>query len=284
MTRSVLRFTATAVAAFLVTACSAGENSDAQAEAATSAQAAGGTVTLQARPNLSGDMEAMPRLVGDSPAIQAINAALDQSDTAARQNAADCAADAGNGPGGGWARWITQPMTGPAYVTLREHLEYFCGGAYPSNQQTAVTYDLATGRPVDWTAALPGLGLTVSTFEEMPPGYVPLVSSAALGAFYSRKMLANPDAEWVEQCRDVFEPERLAEQTFNIWADAENGGVSVSPDFPRVVQACADTATLTAADLRGFDAEPALVAAIVAARAAGHWAPKDTAPAGESTE
>ena len=268
--RSVATIAATAL---LLTACSVAGGVGDTAPAATQ-NGAGGAAQLQARPKLSADIEAMPRLVGDSAAVRAINAELERSDATTGRNAAECAADADDSPGGGWTRWITQPMTGPAYVTLREHLDVYCGGAYPSTQQTAVTYDLQTGRRVDWVAALPGLGLSFSTFEEMPPDHVPLVSSAALGAWYSRKMLANPDAEWVDQCRGVFDPDQLAEQTFNIWADAENGGVTVAPDFAHVAQACADSATLTFADLRRLNADPSLVAAIAAAHAARNWVPK----------
>jgi hypothetical protein len=252
----------------LVMACQPAPNAPADAPAQAS-------VTLAAQAPISADIQAFPRLVGDGEAIARINAELDRMDAAARENAASCAEQAADGPGGGFSRWITQPMTGPAYVTLREHSEWYCGGAYPAHQQTAVTYDLAAGQRIDWTAAIPGLGLTVSSLEDKPTDYVPLVSSAALGAWYSAEMLAAPDAEWVDQCRSAFDPNDLADQTFNIWADAETGGVSVQPDFAHVVQACADTATLGAEDLRGFNADPALIDALEAAHDAGAWAPDE---------
>ncbi|WP_349683947.1 hypothetical protein [Brevundimonas aurifodinae] len=234
-------------------------------------------VILEARPGLGTDVEALPRLAGDTPEIARINAELDRLDAAAVQSAADCVEMAGEGPGGGWSRSITQPMTGPGFVTLREHLDVYCGGAYPSTSQTAVTYDLAKGQRIDWPAALPGLNLVLGMFEDMPADYVPLVRSAALGAWFSRRMLANPDAEWVEQCRSFFDAEAMAEQGFNIWADAENGGVSVQPELPHVAQACAERATLTPVELQSFSADAGLIAAIEAAKTAGNWAPKEDA-------
>ena len=240
---------------------------------ATAQDPAAAPVALVAKPRLSPDIGALPRLAGDGPAAARINAELERMDAAAVQNAAACAADAEGGSGGGWSRTITQPMTGPAYVTLREHLETYCGGPYPSTSQSAVTYDLAAGARIDWAAAVPGLGLTINTFDDMPADYVPTVASAALGAWYSRKMLADPDAD--AECRDVYAPEALAEQSFTIWADAEAGGVAVAPDFPHVIQACAETAVLTPDDLRGLDAAPVLLSAIETAHAAGHWAPKE---------
>ena len=270
--------TSVAIAALMLAAFNTGASPTKAAEASASA----GAVTLVEKPNVSPDIEALPRLVGDGAAIARINAMLDADDAAAAAHAEACAADAGDGPGGGFSRSITRPMTGPAYVTLREHSEWYCGGAYPATNQTAVTYDVQTGARVDWAAAIPGLGLAFYTYEGEEPGEDQLLlRSAALGAWYSRKMLASPEVEWVEQCRDVFDPAALAGQTFNIWADAENGGVTVAPDFAHVVQACADTATLTVADLRQFNADPKLVEAITTAHAADHWAPKEDAEAAE---
>ncbi len=263
---------ASAIVGLLAGACSPATT---EPERPTAAQAT--AIALTDRPDLSADAQAMPRLAGDSPADQRINADLDAMDAAALENLTQCAADAANGPGGSWSQRINRPMVGPAYLTLQQHLDYDCGGAYPSVRFVAVTYDLATGARVDWPRLVPGLGLAVSTFDDMPPGYVPLVRSDALGAWYGRRMLASPDAEWVEQCRGAWEG--LGEQTFNIWADAQSNGVSVEPDFPHVMQACAERATLTLDDLRGFDADPALVEAIATAHAAGNWAPKNAAQA-----
>lgn len=273
MQRIAARYlTASAIVVLLAGACSPAAT---EPERPAAAQAT--TIALTDRPNLSADAQAMPRLDGDSPAYRRINVDLDTMDAATLEDLTRCAANAGDSPGGGWSQTINRPMVGPAYLTLQQHLDYDCGGAYPSVQFIAVTYDLATGQRADWPRLVPGLDLSVSTFDDMPRGYVLLVRSAALGAWYGRRMLANPDPEWVEQCRPAWED--LGEQTFNIWADAESNGVSVEPDFPHVIQACAERATLTLDDLRGFGADPALIEAIATAHAAGNWAPKETAPA-----
>ncbi|RZJ97254.1 MAG: hypothetical protein EON88_03440, partial [Brevundimonas sp.] len=127
------RLIAPALIALLLAACGQ----------ATAQDPAGPAVALVAKPRLSAEIEALPRLSGDDAATGRINAELDRMDAAALQNAAGCTADAEGGPGGGWTRTISQPMTGPAYITLREHLETYCGGPYPSTSQSAVTYDLA---------------------------------------------------------------------------------------------------------------------------------------------
>lgn len=242
------------------------------------------TVALIDKPDLSEGVEALPRLAGHGPAIARINAELDRLDAAAAADAAECAGmGAEAGAGGGWSRWVTRPMIGPAYLTLREHLDIYCGGAYPSTSQTAITYDLTTGARVNWPALLPGLGLIEDQATEgMPEDYVYSVRSDQLEALYERKMIANEppgDAEG-RGCLDVWKPKPADEtggQGFKIWADAEHGGVAIDADYPHVVQACAGAVYLTADEMRAAGAPAALIDALTAAQAAGNWAPEEEA-------
>lgn len=257
-----------AVALFLA-ACSQTDG-DATATAATQTTASSSGVAFEARPDIQEGVQALPRLVGDTPAIAAINADLDRFDAAAGREVC-------GGPGT-VERAVAQPMTGPAYVSFRISQYISCeGAAHPSIGQIGMTYDLSTGQRVDWAAALPGLELGTIDFDGEGDGQVVLPAqyqSTALARWYGARMLAEPNAEWVEQCRSVFELESLAERSFNIWADAEVGGVVVSPDLPHVVMACGEPAVLSAQELQRWGAPPALVAAIGEARAAGAWAPK----------
>lgn len=276
--------TSLAVAALMLglTAC---EQASTAKTGSNPAAGVAGAVTFAEKPRLSGDMEALPRLVGDTPAILRINADLDRSDAAAVASAAQCAADAGDGPGGGWSRSITRPMTGPAYLTLRQHLEIYCGGAYPSNEQTAVTYDLATGGPVDWKALLPGLALVQDEpMADMPADYVYSLRSPGLEALYERKMLAEAtEDEGPDGCRDVWKPHPAGDlgQGFRVWADAEHGGVAIDADYVHAVQACGGSVYLSADEMRAAGAPAGLIDALTAARSAGNWAPKEEAAAAE---
>ncbi|WGM30285.1 hypothetical protein [Brevundimonas sp. NIBR11] len=269
--------TSVAIAALMLGLAACKPAADTKAAAAPAAAA----VALIEKPKLSEEVEALPRLAGDSPAIVRINAELDRLDAAASADAAECAR-MGNeaGQGGGWSRWITRPMIGPAYVTLREHLDTYCGGASPSTSQTAITYDLSTGARVNWPALLPGLGLVQDAAEQgMPADYVYNVRSAQLEALYERKMIADEppgDAEG-RGCLEVWKPKPADElgQGFKIWADAEHGGVAIDADYAHVVQACAGTVYLTADELRAAGAPQALIDALTAAKAAGNWAPKE---------
>lgn len=261
-------------------ACSQGTTSRAEGVAG-----AAGDPILVEKPRLSADIEAMPRLSGDSPAIVRINAELDRLDATAVADAGECGRMADSQEGDGWTRTITRPMTGPAYLTLREHLEIFCGGAYPSTSQTPITWDLSTGERVNWVAMLPGLGLVQDQAEEgMPTDYVYSVRSPRLETLYERKMLAETtDAERREACQDVWK--LLADdelgQGFRVWADAEHGGVAIDADYAHVVQACGGTVYLTADEMREAGAPAALIDALAAGKTAGNWAPREDAEAAE---
>ncbi len=242
--------TSVAMAALMLGLAACNQSTAARTDVAA---APAGAVTLIEKPKLSADVEAMPRLSGDTPAIVRINAELDRLDATATEDATQCATmGAEAGRGGGWSRTITRPMTGPSYLTLREHLEIYCGGAYPSNTQSAITYDLSTGARVNWAALLPGLALVQDEpMEGMPADYVYTLRSPQLTALYERKMIADAeDAEWRDQCKDVWKPQPDAEmgQGFYVWADAEHGGVAIDADYVHAVQACGGTVYLTPDD------------------------------------
>ena len=274
--------TSVAIAALMLGLAACGQGTASRAEGV--AGAAGDPILVE-KPRLSADIEAMPRLSGDSPAIVRINAELDRLDATAVADAGECGRMADSQEGDGWTRTITRPMTGPAYLTLREHLEIFCGGAYPSTSQTPITWDLSTGERVNWVALLPGLGLVQDQAEEgMPTDYVYSVRSPRLETLYERKMLAEAtDAEWREQCRDVWTPKAGDElgQGFRVWADAEHGGVAIDADYAHAVQACGGTVYLTAEEMRAAGAPAGLIDALTAAKAAGNWAPKEDAEPAE---
>jgi hypothetical protein len=229
-------------------------------------------IAITNRHGLTTTAEALPRLTGSGAVIAGINAELDRMDAEALAEIRQCAED--GGPDSEANRWVTQPMTGPSYVTLRTLTESYCGGAHPSNTDDAISWDLSTGLRLDWAKVIPGLAITTDIFEDMPAGYAPSVNSERLSTWYSRKLLASMDAEMVAECADVWTPQAMEFTSFKIRLDAEAGGVTVAPNFPRVIQACAETATLTPAELHELDATPAMIEAVTTAHAAGAWAPK----------
>ncbi len=114
----------------------------------------------------------------------------------------------------------------------------------------------------------------------MPADYVYNVRSPRLEALYERKMLAEAtDAEWRDQCKDVWklQPDAERGQGFRLWADAEHGGVAIDADYVHAVQACGGAVYLTADEMRAAGAPASLIDALTSAKAAGNWAPKEDA-------
>jgi len=256
-----------AALALLLAACSQNEG-DAKPGAGTGAApaTAAEAVALEARPAIREGVRALPRLVGDTPAIAAINADFDRID----------ADTEGCGGPGEYTRFATMPMTGPGYFTVMLRDEYYCQGtAHPGFSVSAITYDLATGQRVDWVAAAPGLALMrPDPWDNAPATYESTLQSTVLAEWYGRKMMASADAESLGGCRDSYTTEMLADQFFRLWLDAQTGGLTVSPDFPHVIQACAESATMTEAEMRQFGVTPAIIEAVLAATAAENFGPK----------
>ena len=235
------------------------------------ASTAGGTgtevVTFAARPDLAEGAAALPRLVGEGEAVAAINADLDRRDAAA---GADCEGE------GGFERGVSQPMMGPGFISFSIAEGQYCEGAFsPDTDHTAITYDLATGQPVDWVAAAPGLQLTRGDTTDLPADYVPGLSSTALSEWYRAEALTSPDREHAEQCAEIWTHEHLEVSGFQLWLDAREGGLSIRPRFSQVAMGCANTVTLDAEEMRRFGVAPAIVDAVAAGHAAGSWAPKE---------
>lgn len=262
---------ASALAALTLVSCKpapnpAQPNAD-QANAATAGDPAAPTAAaFIATPDLSATVESPPRLVGSSPAVQAIDADLTLMDVGARETTAACEV-------GTFTRTITQPMTGPGYAAYAFTDEWSCGGAHPSTTLTAITYDLFTGQRIDWTQALPNWKLTTEPFEGMGKGEVLNVHSQALTAWYVKKMLASPDKQWLAECRTVFDAGPLNNSGFKIWADAANAGIAVSPDLAHVVQACGETAYMSAGDMRAAGVSANMIAALTRAGDDHNWLP-----------
>lgn len=253
-----------ASAALLLTACSpATDETPASSESADGAAASSEPATFETRPDIRFRFEAAPRLVGDTPGIVAINADLDRID-----------ADS-EGCEGEYTRTFARPMTGPGYVTYAIVDDYFCeGAAHPDTDRSVITYDLTTGRRISWATVAPGFAATGGDVDEDHASRQPAIESAALVDWYADQMLASSDAEWLNECRDLFSPEMRSQNPFfQVWLDAEAGGVVAQVEMPRVVASCARPATMSPEDMRGFGVPDAMVQAVVAGHAAGYFMP-----------
>jgi hypothetical protein len=154
-------------------------------------------------------------------------------------------------------------------VSLVAADDYFCGGAYPDTATAALTYDLATGAPVNWARLFPKAVAGDAATETVSDGtVVGTLASPALSALYRTKVVAQADPSLRQDCAGLFD----APVPVMLWLDAAIPAVRMqTPSFPHAVKVCADAVSLTLADLKRLGAAPRLTEALVAAHAA--WTP-----------
>ena len=157
----------------------------------------------------------MPRLRDTaSPAARRINAALDMADRRLRGAIRDCAGQArDNGAGGAeYDRTVAVAMAGPRFLSMVMSDSAFCGGLYPNFQTVAFTFDLLTGKPVDWVKLLPRPLIEATTTEGA-------IDGATMGLVRS-KLLVRLGTDPSENCG-------MAEDAaFQLWPDAARKGLN----------------------------------------------------------
>ncbi len=198
----------------------------------------------------------MPRLRDTaSSAARHINAALNAADHRLRGAVIDCAAQAHDdgASGSDYDRTVTVAMAGPKFLSLVVSDSAFCGGIHPNFQTVAFTFDLATGRTVDWVKLLPAPLIEATTTEGAMDG-------ATMGLVRS-KLLVKLDTDPSEGCGM---PEDAA---FQLWPDAKERGIYFAwADPPYANENCGEPALLDVETLRRYGASPVLIQALTRAR------------------
>ncbi len=244
--------------------------------AAGTASAAQGA-RLIAQPDIvPGDM-AFPRIAPGEPQAARINQALEAADARARTAAEECRSQIGSSgtagllAGGsvdkgrtlGWSRRITVAMRGPRYLALVTHDYADCDSLYPNADSIALTYDLRTGQPPDWSVLLPRRLVQRATVElamdETPLG---MVDSPALRSIYLAA---------VSRAAKAISPNCMGALSqmagpFMLWPDARQGGLMIQPlRLPHASAACGVPALMGIDMLRRHGVQPALLNAIATA-------------------
>ncbi|MDB5469986.1 MAG: hypothetical protein JWR84_1546 [Caulobacter sp.] len=230
------------------------------AAAAVATPALAGPIGLQGQNGLSETADAFPRIVNPTgPKIERINQALTRADARGKKAIKDC----GKGKDIEFERAVTAPMIGEPFLTLISSDYANCGGAYPSITRTALTYDLGTGRPINWADYLPADLVTPEVLIDAGDGsQLGAVKAPALLDFYK----AAAKAQRADRdCDEVYD----AADSLVLWIDAKAQGVALAmASVPHVVQACDDPVIMKTDELRKRGAKPALTDAIDAAKRA----------------
>ncbi|MFW8627479.1 hypothetical protein [Deinococcus sp. ME38] len=167
-----------------------------------------------------------PRVPGASGAL---NAALQDRQLRHAADALDCRAtlpeSAQKDPQEGYNLSAGITLSNARLLSLREDVDYYCGGAHPSYWTEGVILDRVTGRAVPLTTLFPKL------------------SAARQKTLYLSGVKAQVDTECLNVLRD---------SAGGFTAHLSATGVNLTPsDLPHVVGVCAETVTLPYATLRG---------------------------------
>ncbi len=242
-------------------------------------------VRLVAQPDIAPRIAAFPRLAPDEPQAARINEALAAADARARAAADDCRSQSEGSsadPGTlGWTRSIAIAMRGPYYLALVTDDYSYCGGLHPNADSIALTYDLRSGQPPNWSRLLPkALVREVSVESAMDETPLGMVASQALKALYlaSARRAAQKVAP---DCMDVL---RQSAGPFMLWPDARQGSIVVQPSrLAHAFAACGVPALIGIDVLRRQGVSPALLQAVATAHRVGDYGvPRSSRPAGQA--
>jgi len=222
-------------------------------------------VTLREAKPVAHGIAAFPKIVakpGDAASAR-INHALEGADASVDRLAVDC------NHYKGWKRNVSVTMRGPRYLSLLAGDDWYCGGAYPDTDLTALVYDLSTGKPIDWATLFPAN--LVPKAEPTPGRGVsdPLyISSADLWDLYVKAS----DTPGDEECNKVRKDPSGLDSTLLMWPDAKEDGIALAAtQFPHVVKACGQPVTVSTAELRKLGVDATLLDAIDEAHAKGWY-------------
>jgi len=140
-----------------------------------------------------------------------------------------------------------------------------------------ITYDLATGQPLDWAAAIPAWSLVALTGTERG-----LWSSTTLAQWFDARVFDNPeqDPTFVADCRARYQPSAYGALKFKLWLDAELDALMVMAVLPETVGNCFTYIYVTDDELGAVGLDREVVAALHAAHEAQNWDNGSTRPGG----
>jgi len=216
-------------------------------------------VHLVVPPPVHKDIATMPQIADPADdAERRINAALKRLDVSVLRAARDC-------KGGGWQRSVDVPMRGPGFLSLTITDTMFCdGSAHPDSGTFAIVYDLATGKPVDWTHLLPASPTGTVALQEQADGtkVVTLASRRLFELYMAGYGASEAPRNNLAECKQPHTDEATdGPPAMMVWLDAKRGGLAVQVGLPHVEQACEAPVVIPASMLRAEGVQPALLKA-----------------------
>jgi hypothetical protein len=221
------------------------------------AWAADRAVSLTVPPPVQKDIASMPQIADPTDdAERRINDALKRLDRNVLKAAKDC-------KGGDWQRTVAAPMRGPGFLSLTVTDAVYCeGNAHPNASTFSIVYDLATGRPVDWTKLLPASLTGTVALEEQADGtkIVTLATKRLFALYMAGYEAAAGSRSDLADCKEALQATATdAPPGMMVWLDAKAGGLAVQVGLPHAVAACEEPVVIPAATLRKEGAQASLL-------------------------
>lgn len=213
--------------------------------AAPAASAASAPPMVRKMPDLAKDVGAFPRLVGTTPAIAKINRALQAADARTLKEVRDCLRQSPKE--GYWERAADMALRAEHFVSFTSQGDASCGGAHPDFFGVALTFDLRTGEPADWTKLLP----PDLRGEPRPDGAFASPRLSALFVAQAEKDDPNPD------CTEAFAEQAMH---FELWPDAKEKGLAMRTTLRHGVQGvCGGPVVIPVETLKRLGVDAALI-------------------------
>jgi hypothetical protein len=156
-------------------------------------------------------------------------------------------------------------MRGPGFLSLTVTDSVFCdGNAHPDAGTFSIVYDLATGKPVDWTKLLPASLTGTVALEDQGDGtkVVTLASKRLFQLYMAGYRAGEAPSSDLDDCRESLQATAADDAPgMMVWLDAKAGGLAVEVSLAHVVQACEEPVVIPAATLRAEGAQETLLKA-----------------------
>lgn len=130
--------------------------------------------------------------------------------------------------------------------------EYYCGGAYPTNDNNvSLTFDMKTGKLVNFE----------DLFKNYDADRQEIVKTIFADLLARGARAAGSGKADEGDCAEVYQIDRFESSSFAF--NFSKAGLSVQPDWPHVMEACAERVTVPYAKLARFAAPGGLLARVL---------------------
>lgn len=215
-----------------------------------------GPVTLTNPPPLAKDVDAYPRIIGDTPAITRINATLAEEDKRLADQLKSCLAV----DGGTVENAVAVTLNGRGFLSILAQNWEYCGMAHGWGTTDALIFNLRTGARIDPLHLLPKDLIPPPDPDPAHPDDPDVLISglSRLRGLYVDQL----DAKTYDDCIDAVKDRNYS---FLLWPDASRHALIIVPNGMTYIDTpCANEVAIPVGTLLKLHFDPRLIAALAA--------------------